>query len=89
LAEGQIPRGEVEELSREQQLEERAMLELRLRDGLDLGVVKQLNSDHAKAISELVASGLIDGPSAIAGRAILPLNGRLLADFVLRKLLGL
>jgi oxygen-independent coproporphyrinogen-3 oxidase len=89
LAEGQIPRGEVEELSKEQQLEERAMLELRLRNGLDLGVVKQLNSDHAKAISELVASGLIEGTSAIAGRAILTLNGRLLADFVLRKLLGL
>ena len=89
LAEGQIPRGEVEELSQEQRLEERTMLELRLRNGLDLGVVKQLNSDHAKAISELVASGLIDGPRAIAGRAILTLNGRLLADFVLRKLLGL
>jgi putative oxygen-independent coproporphyrinogen III oxidase len=89
LAEGSIPSIDVEALSPDEQLEERAMLELRLRDGLDLAVIKTLNSDHAKAISELVAAGLIEGRAALTGRAILTLQGRLLADFVLRKLLGL
>jgi oxygen-independent coproporphyrinogen-3 oxidase len=69
--------------------EERAMLELRLRNGLSLDVVKGLNQNHAKAISELVASKLIDGKAALQGQAVLTLQGRLLADFVLRKLLGL
>ena len=70
-------------------LEERAMLELRLREGLPLDVVKALNSESAKVISVLIADGLIEGTSALAGRAVLTLRGRLLADLVLRKLLGL
>ena len=65
------------------------MLELRLREGLSLDVVKTLNEHHAQSISELVASKFIDGKSALQGRAVLTLQGRLLADFVLRKLLGL
>jgi len=89
LGEGSIPSTDSEDLSDTSALEERAMLELRLRQGLDLEVVRQLNPHHAKGISELVAGELIDGPSAIAGKAILTLRGRLLADFVLRKLLGL
>jgi oxygen-independent coproporphyrinogen-3 oxidase len=89
LGEGSIPSTDSEVLSDTSALEERAMLELRLRQGLDLGIVRQLNPHHAKGISELVAGELIDGPSAIAGKAILTLRGRLLADFVLRKLLGL
>jgi oxygen-independent coproporphyrinogen-3 oxidase len=89
LGEGSIPSADSEVLSDTSALEERAMLELRLRQGLDLAVVRKLNSQHAKAISELVASELIDGTSAIAGMAVLTLRGRLLADFVLRKLLGL
>jgi oxygen-independent coproporphyrinogen-3 oxidase len=89
LGEGSIPSTDSEVLSDTSALEERAMLELRLRQGLDLAVVRKLNSQHAKAISELVASELIDGTSAIAGMAVLTLRGRLLADFVLRKLLGL
>ena len=89
LGEGSIPSTDSEVLSETSALEERAMLELRLRHGLDLAVVRKLNSQHAKAISELVASELIEGSSAIAGVAVLTLRGRLLADFVLRKLLGL
>jgi oxygen-independent coproporphyrinogen-3 oxidase len=70
-------------------LEERAMLELRLRGGLDLSVIHELNPSYQKAVSELVGTELIDGVAAISGRAVLTLKGRLLADFVLRKLLGL
>jgi putative oxygen-independent coproporphyrinogen III oxidase len=89
LAENKLPSIDGEDLSNLEQQEERAMLELRLRDGLSLDVVRALNENHAKAISELVASDLIDGRSAIQGSAVLTLQGRLLADFVLRKLLGL
>lgn len=89
LAEGGLPSTDGEELSTQEKQEERAMLELRLRTGLELEVVRSLNQEHAKAISELVGSGLIDGKAALSGRAILTRNGRLLADFVLRKLLGL
>ena len=89
LTEGSLPSHDSERLSPEQVLEERAMLELRLRSGLDLGVIRSLNQNSAKAISELVADGLLEGRSAISGKAVLTLNGRLLADLVLRKLLGL
>jgi oxygen-independent coproporphyrinogen-3 oxidase len=89
LAENKLPSIDGEDLSNVEQQEERAMLELRLRDGLSLDVVRALNENHAKAISELVASNLIYGRSAIQGSAVLTLQGRLLADFVLRKLLGL
>lgn len=89
LATESIPSDNLEELSTEQKLEERAMLELRLREGLSIDVVRELNQNSAKVVSELVASGLIDGVAAIGGRAVLTVQGRLLADFVLRKLLGL
>jgi oxygen-independent coproporphyrinogen-3 oxidase len=89
LVDGGLPSNDGEELSLREKQEERAMLELRLRSGLELEVVRSLNRDHSKAISELVGSGLIDGQAALSGRAILTRNGRLLADFVLRKLLGL
>lgn len=89
LAANELPTTERELLSNEARLEERAMLELRLVDGLDLDVVRELNSESSKAVSSLIAEGLIDGAKAIAGRAVLTLRGRLLADFVLRRLLGL
>jgi oxygen-independent coproporphyrinogen-3 oxidase len=86
---GSFPFTEREVLSETSRLEERAMLELRLRDGLDLEVIRLLNSSSAQAIFGLIADGLIDGQKAISGRAALTLRGRLLADFVLRRLLGL
>jgi oxygen-independent coproporphyrinogen-3 oxidase len=89
LSAGEIPVLDSEVVDATAALEERAMLELRLREGLPLSVVKQLNAYSAKAISGLIADGLIEGASALAGRAILTLRGRLLADLVLRKLLGL
>lgn len=89
LADLQIPSTDGEVLSNVEMQEERAMLELRLREGLSLDVVKGLNENHARSISELVASQLIEGKDALQGRAVLTLQGRLLADFVLRKLLGL
>lgn len=89
LAAGELPVLDSEVVDAIASLEERAMLELRLREGLPLAVVKELNSESAKAISGLIADGLIEGAAALSGRAILTLRGRLLADLVLRKLLGL
>jgi oxygen-independent coproporphyrinogen-3 oxidase len=89
LSEGSIPSIDGENLTDTEILEERAMLELRLRSGLEIGTLKQLNAEVSKPVSELVAEGLLDGVSAVQGRAALTLKGRLLADFVLRKLLGL
>lgn len=89
LAAGELPILDSEEVSSIAQLEERAMLELRLRHGLPIEVIRNLNSDSAKAVAGLMADGLLDASSAIAGRAVLTLRGRLLADLVLRKLLGL
>jgi oxygen-independent coproporphyrinogen-3 oxidase len=89
LGMGELPSVDGEDLSGEEKLEERAMLELRLKQGLSISVVRELNDAHAQAVSELVASGLIEGRAALSGNAVLTLRGRLLADFVLRKLLGL
>lgn len=89
LGENSIPSTDLEELSETEQLEERAMLGLRLRTGLDLDVVRKLNQHSSKPISELVAEELLDGREALHGRAVLTLKGRLLADLVLRKVLGL
>ncbi|MFM2025071.1 MAG: hypothetical protein RLZZ56_1084 [Actinomycetota bacterium] len=89
LGQGILPSQDGEQLSIQEMLEERAMLELRLRGGLDISVIHELNPSYQKAVSELVGTELIDGVAAISGRAVLTLKGRLLADFVLRKLLGL
>ncbi|ROS73655.1 radical SAM family heme chaperone HemW [Cellulomonas sp. PhB143] len=62
---------------------ERVMLGVRLRQGLDLAV---LDPAGRRAVAGLVASGLLDGRAAVAGRALLTLRGRLLADAVVREL---
>lgn len=89
LANGQLPIVESETITQNAALEERAMLELRLSTGLEAEVVKKLNPDAAQAISEMIAAGLVDGAKALQGSIRLTVQGRLLADFVLRKLLGL
>lgn len=89
LEAGTLPIFDSEDVSEQARLEERAMLELRLATGLDLSVVSQLNSKVADAVAALIAASLIDGVAALSGTVILTVQGRLMADFVLRKLLGL
>ncbi|WP_369374952.1 radical SAM family heme chaperone HemW [Promicromonospora sp. Populi] len=63
---------------------ERVMLGVRLREGLDLGV---LSPAGRTAVAGLVARGLLDGRAALApARAVLTRRGRLLADAVVRDL---
>lgn len=59
---------------------ERMLLTGRLSTGAEL------SGTNASAVAELIADGLIDGRAALAGRAILTLRGRLLADVVARRL---
>lgn len=80
LAEGASPGLAREVLTlREQQVEE-IMLRLRLREGLPLAA-----ADPAGAARAL-AQGLLSAEEFAAGRAVLTLRGRLLADAVVRDL---
>jgi oxygen-independent coproporphyrinogen-3 oxidase len=86
LADGVTPAAGRELLSETTRLEERLLLELRLRTGLPLEVVKAINSD-ASAVAGLIADGLVEGATALAGSLVLTLKGRLLADSVVRRLI--
>jgi oxygen-independent coproporphyrinogen-3 oxidase len=60
---------------------ERIMLELRLSDGCPLGLF-----DDPAAVRRAVGDGLLVPEAYDAGRAVLTLRGRLLADAVVRDL---
>lgn len=62
---------------------ERVLLEVRLRDGLE---VKVLSNDARNDCELLVQEGLADGRALASGRLVLTLRGRLLADLVVRRL---
>ena len=60
---------------------------MRLAEGLPLDI---LDEDGRRAVAGLVASGLIDGPSAVRDKRVrLTLRGRLLTDTVVRALLAI
>jgi len=81
LAAGHSPAHAREVLDDESRRVERVLLELRLRDGLDLGV---LDDAGRAAVPELVDRGLL---TAGGGRVVPTPTGRLLADAVVRDLL--
>lgn len=100
LEAGHSPGAGRELLTREEAHLERVMLGVRLRDGLDLGV---LSPSGRTAVAGLVARGLLDGHAALGvgggdgtgegrsargepARAVLTRRGRLLADAVVRDL---
>ncbi|MEE2569186.1 radical SAM family heme chaperone HemW [Pseudarthrobacter sp. J64] len=62
---------------------ERVLLEARLASGLDIGTL----GTGRQAIAGLIADALIDPAAAFAGRLVLTLKGRLLADAVVRRIL--
>jgi putative oxygen-independent coproporphyrinogen III oxidase len=64
---------------------ETVLLTSRVADGL---AISELDLAGRGAIAGLIADGLIDGRAAIGGRVVLTLRGRLLADAVVRRLLG-
>ena len=83
LAAGESPAAGRERPDAAARLLERVLLESRIREGLDLS---QLPRTRRSAVAGLIADGLVDGPAAIAGRIVLTLKGRLLADAVVRAL---
>ncbi|WP_061294453.1 radical SAM family heme chaperone HemW [Herbidospora cretacea] len=83
LAEGHSPAHARERTSPEERALERVMLELRLRDGFPLDdLAREVRPAAAKAL----ATGLLDVEAFKKGRAVLTLQGRLLADAVVRDL---
>lgn len=87
LASGASPAAGRETLTDEQVRDERVLLGVRVRDGL---VVDDLDEVGRRAVAGLVADGLVDGTAAVRDRrVVLTLRGRLLADTVVRRLLGL
>nr|BFF21137.1 hypothetical protein GCM10025730_46580 [Promicromonospora thailandica] len=88
LEAGQSPGAGRELLTAAEAHLERVMLGVRLREGLDLGV---LTPSGRTSVAGLVARGLLDGPAAVGAgdrpaRAVLTRRGRLLADAVVRDL---
>ncbi|MGO1746059.1 MAG: radical SAM family heme chaperone HemW [Microbacterium gubbeenense] len=84
LSTGSSPAAGRETPHAEQRLLERVLLETRIREGMP--VAELPNADARRAVAGLVADGLVDGGSAVKGRIVLTLRGRLLADAVVRAL---
>jgi oxygen-independent coproporphyrinogen-3 oxidase len=85
LAAGMSPAHAREVLDSGTRRVERVLLETRLVEGLDVSV---LDDAGCLAAARLAADGLIDAGSLDGGRVVLTLRGRLLADAVVRDLLG-
>ena len=76
-----------ETLTAEQRYDERVLLGVRLVDGLP---VDDLRDEGRLAVAGLIADGLVDATAALRNqRVVLTRQGRLLADTVVRRLLGL
>ena len=84
LAAGVSPAAGRETLDPQTRRTESVLLRVRLSDGLP---VAELDEAGRSAVAGLIADGLVDGRAAIAGRVVLTLRGRLLADAVVRRLL--
>lgn len=85
LAAGESPAHGREVLTGEQRHDERVMLGVRLESGLARDV---LSPAGRSAVAGLIGDGLLDGRAALGGRLVLTRRGRLLADTVVRRLLG-
>jgi oxygen-independent coproporphyrinogen-3 oxidase len=81
---GRSPAHAREVLSPRARRTEQTMLGVRLRDGLSLSL---LSPAGRQAAEEAVGYGLLSRVECLAGRAVLTLRGRLLADAVIRSLL--
>ncbi len=90
LAEGVSPAVGRESLDAPARATEAVMLGVRLSGGLDAGVLDDpaIGVDVPAVIASVVADGLADAEAAAAGRVVLTRRGRLLADGVVRRLLG-
>ncbi|WP_193106830.1 radical SAM family heme chaperone HemW [Brachybacterium sp. FME24] len=83
LAEGALPVADSEQVSSQDRLVERIMLELRIIDGLAVDEVPEQTRPMLEVHRE---RGHLDADALAAGRAVLTREGRLLADAVIRDL---
>ena len=83
LAQGRSPGAGREVLTEEDRRVERIMLELRLAEGCETGLLRERGLAAARRAA---ADGLLDARALAAGRAVLTLRGRLLADALTRDL---
>ncbi|MEX3099940.1 MULTISPECIES: radical SAM family heme chaperone HemW [unclassified Streptomyces] len=83
LGAGKSPGAGRELLSEEDRRVERILLELRLREGVPLTLLREAGLAAARRVLE---EGLLERGAYEAGRAVLTLRGRLLADAVVRDL---
>ena len=85
LSQGSSPAHGRETLDDDTRLVERILLETRIADGLSIDA---LGADARRAVAGLIAEELVNGEAALRGRIVLTLRGRLLADTVVRRLVG-
>lgn len=100
LRDGRSPAYAGEILDEDTRELERVMLGVRTSEGIELaglpgtrqadeaGVALGAGAVSGGRVAALIADGLIDAAAALRGRVILTLRGRLLADYVTRKLMG-
>jgi oxygen-independent coproporphyrinogen-3 oxidase len=88
LVAGESPALAREILDESEKATERVLLELRLREGMSIELLKSINPLVAKPISQFIADGMVNAADAIRGQLTLTLKGRLLADALVRELLG-
>lgn len=67
---------------------ERVMLETRISDGISLAWMKSKGFAEPSVVAGLIAEELVEPKAAMSGTIILTAKGRLLADFVVLKLLA-
>lgn len=84
VLQGESPAAGRETLDDETRYVERVLLAARVRGEL---ATAELGREARGRVAGLIARGLVDGPAAIGGRLELTLQGRLLADAVVRELL--
>lgn len=83
LREGSSPAAGRETLDAATRSVEDVLLRSRLSDGLPIDAIEP---ERRREVAGLIADGLVDGRAALAGRIVLTLRGRLLADAVVRRL---
>ena len=88
LTESVSPAAGRETLGDRTRLEERILLEIRIREGLKIDLAKQVNPEANNLIAGFIADELVDAKEAIGGVLKLTLKGRLLADSLVRQLLA-
>jgi len=77
-----------ETLDEHTRLTERILLEVRIADGLSIELAKSINPNAKNLIAGFIADGMIEAREALQGQIKLTLKGRLLADALVRALVG-